>query len=88
MSNRVRLSDLAGMTNPEADRELDRLANAAIAPRNGQRAELAGRIRTFEQRYEMTSDELRTKIRHGEVKETAEIVHWLFLLAARDSGTR
>ena len=85
MSYRLALADLANMSKPEADRALGELVSAAKAPRNGQRAELDARIHQLELEYEMSSDELRENLRNGQVKETAKIAHWLFLIRARDT---
>ena len=41
------------------------------------RAELNERIRVFEHRYEMPSDEMALAYSRGLIRETAEIVEWM-----------
>lgn len=84
MAYHVRLSTLAHMPKPEADKALGDLVASATRRRNGQAAELDARIRQFELRYELSSDELRQKLSVGDMKETDEIASWLFYLKARD----
>lgn len=71
------------MSVEEKERELRRLTDAANAQPNGQRAALDGRIRQLELRYEMTSEEMLGRLARGEIRETAEIADWLFLIETR-----
>ena len=57
----------------------------ASRTKNGGVVSLNARLKKFELRYEMTSEELKNKCAEGKVKETAEIAKWLFLLEARDA---
>jgi hypothetical protein len=82
MSYTVSLADLRNMTPAERDSALSELVTSAKAPRNGQRAVLAAKIRAFETRYEMTSEQMVKCLREGTQKETAEISRWLFWLRA------
>ena len=41
-------------------------------------AELKAKIRTFEQRYERTSGQMATLFDLGAVRETGEILEWMF----------
>ena len=79
----IKLKALSEMTAQEREKTLRELAKGAILPRNGQTSRLDSRIREFEIRFEMTSSELREHLRTGNLKETAEIAKWLFLLEAR-----
>lgn len=85
MSYHVKLSDLACMPIVDSDRVLGELVHSARTNRNGQAAVLDARIRSFEMRYEMTSDQLREGLRAGTIEETADIARWLFTLDARDN---
>ena len=85
MAYHYRLSELATLPVAERQRALERLVESAKSGRNGQASLLNERIRRFELRYEMHSDDLRAKLRAGELSETAEIAQWLFLLAAREN---
>lgn len=83
MSTRVRLSDLSNMGADAQARHLDALVAATAKPRAGAAVSDA-RIRGFEVRYEMGSDEMRSRLGTGELRETAEIAQWLFLLGSRE----
>lgn len=48
-------------------------------------AYLESRIRSFELRYEITSEELLRALEQDRIKETAEIAEWLFLLSALET---
>ena len=82
MSYQVRLSDLSSMGGAQRARVLGNLVQAT---REGTAdfSVLNARIRKMEMRYEMPSTKMRELFRKGELKETAEIAHWLFLLNAR-----
>ena len=78
-----RLSDLAAMTPAEQEVALDVLVAATRASNGTGSAVLNARIRRFEERYEMPSDEMLRRLASGTLEETAEIAEWLFLLDAR-----
>ena len=81
----VRLSDLSYMSESERNQELGKLVEVAKQNRNnGSDPLLNARIRQFEMRYEMSSDTMRERLRTGEIRETAEIAKWLFLLSLRE----
>lgn len=63
------------------------LADALKQPMNGQLMDIEQRIRSFESRYEMTSQEMRGKFRSGDLKETMEICSWLMLLDIHDNAS-
>jgi hypothetical protein len=86
MAQHVRSADLALMSTEERDIVLGRLVESATGPRNGQRAEIEARIRRFELRYEIASEQLLTELATGTRKETAEIAEWLFWLRVRDDS--
>jgi uncharacterized protein YaaW (UPF0174 family) len=85
MSYTVKLTELGQMTQGEQAEVLTELVASAQSKRNGQAAILSARIRVFEQRYEMSSSTLISRLRKGEIKETAEIAMWLSLVNARDT---
>jgi len=80
MALAVRLKDLGSMTAAERAKAVERLAAEASGPVNGLAVAALTKIRTFESRYEMSSDQLIERLRSGQVHETAEIAEWLFLL--------
>lgn len=85
MGYTVKLTELGQMTQNEQAEVLTELVASAQSKRNGQAAILSARIRTYEQRYEMSSSTLLAGLKHGGLKETADIATWLFLLNARDN---
>ncbi|HEX5724436.1 MAG TPA: hypothetical protein VFX98_03170 [Longimicrobiaceae bacterium] len=78
----IRLNDLADMDETEREEALSSLVEAAKTNGAAGRAVLNARIRRFEERYEISSDEMLRRLASGEMKETAEIAKWLFLLNA------
>ena len=85
MTQGMRLSDLAKLAEPEQQMViagLARIAKAGGSP--AARAIMRSKIRVFESRYEMTSSEMLKKFRAGEIRETADISKWLFLISVRD----
>jgi hypothetical protein len=88
MAYHVRLSDLAGMTRDEQNRVLTELNREIDTPRNGQGAVLDARIRELERLYEMSSREMCERLERGELRETADVARWLYLLDARDNRVR
>lgn len=51
---------------------------------NGALADLDAEIIEYERRHEISSLDLRRKLRDGTIKETAEIASWLIALNIRD----
>jgi len=84
MTYRVVLSDLGGMTERERKAELAALVARAKSSGDEAHRTLDSRIRSYELHYEMSSRELLEKLAREEVKETADVSRWLFLLSARD----
>jgi hypothetical protein len=72
------LSELRKM--PATDREtvLGDLIERAQASGNRQRAAIAARIRAYEERYDMSSEDLRAKLIDGRLEETREFSQWMF----------
>lgn len=84
----LRTADLQMMTPEERNTVLSRIAADAVAPTNGQLAVLNARIRTYETRYEMSSSQLLERLAANEIRETADIASWLFLLGVRARSGR
>ena len=82
--NSIKLNALAALSEREREQVLTELIQSARLPRNGQASALDARIREYEIRFEMTSEELHEQLRAGRLIETAEIAQCLFLLDARD----
>lgn len=79
----IRLSELARMTQGQQERVLTALVRKAKAPRSGHVTELDRRLREFELRYEMSSDEMLERFARGELRDTADIARWSLLAHAR-----
>ena len=84
MPVRIALNELGTMSPAELQAETATLMQASRQAEVKGTPSLDSRIRKFEVRYEMTSDELQTLLAEGDVRETAEIAEWLFLLDMRD----
>jgi hypothetical protein len=77
----IRLNDLAAMTPEEKEAALDALAAGMLAPDDGVTESIRNaQIRRFEERYERSSAEMVRALASGEMRETAEISEWLYLL--------
>ena len=61
----------------EQKREVRRIPVVKVPP-GTMEAELQAKIRQFEQRYERPSERMLQLLTWGEVKETAEILEWMF----------
>ena len=85
MAYHVKLSDLATMPVVDSNRVLGELVRSAKSHRNGQSAVLDARISDYELRYEMSSAVMRSRLKDGTLRETADIARWLMTLAARDN---
>ena len=85
MAYHIKLSDLAKMPVPDSNRVLGELVRSAKSRRNGQSAVLDARISDYELRYEMSSVDMRRRLKDGTLRETADIARWLMTLAARDN---
>lgn len=88
MPHRIKLSELAHMTPEEFRAEVSSLARAQETAEREGSPSLDARIRRFEVRYEMSSEELLDRLAAGTQRETADICDWLLLLAARGEQPR
>jgi hypothetical protein len=79
------LSDLRDMDEAQREQQLSALVSASQQQSDATGAAvLQARIDKYERRYEMSSEEMLDQVAKDELKETAEISKWLFLLSARD----
>ena len=85
MAYHVKLSDLAKMPVVDSNSVLGELVRSAKSRRNEQSAVLDARISDYELRYEMSSGDMRRRLKDGTLRETADIARWLMTLAARDN---
>lgn len=82
---RVTLSALSGMQTSDRHRALTALVSEAATPLN-ERSPVNEEIRGFEQRYGMTSGDMRSQVESGRLQDTDDFASWLMLLYARESG--
>lgn len=80
----VLTTDLRSMTEDERRQALAAIVQQGRGVQNGERAILNARIRAYEERYEMSSADLRDALRTGRARETADVARWLFWVEARD----
>ncbi len=85
MGYAVKDVELLSMSEKDRSKTLADLVAAANAPRNGQALRIDARIRKYELRYEMSSNDLLAKLAANTVRETAEIADWLFWIGTRDN---
>src|SRR5436853_514257 len=87
MPHTIKSSDLVYMTEEERRKALAELVNATRQNGDADRTLLRARVRQYELRYEMRSDEMLKQYAAGKIRETAEIADWLFWLGVlKDNG--
>jgi hypothetical protein len=74
----LELEDFLHMTQEEREAELERFFNPTDEDVEAAKRFVDVHVRKYEQRYEMSSERMREKLRNGEIRETAEIDAWLF----------
>lgn len=84
----LRVADLANLTEAERRDQFSKLLSPPAGGVYPAEVGMRSRIRSYEARYEMTSAELLKKLEAGEIRETAEVSEWLFLLSALPNGVR
>ena len=77
---KVRISDLIAQT-PEERRQWLAKVRAPRVP--GEVTKLDLEIRELEQRYGMTTEEMKIAFRRGEVEDTPDIARWLILASLK-----
>ena len=80
MPHAVRVSDLGALSSKERSGVLTRLAKESSGKPNGRADAAFARVRHYEGMYECKSEQLGEKLHSGAMKETNDIVHWLYCL--------
>ena len=80
MHKTIRLSEFRRMNEAEKNAALRELAIGSHSGANGELTLIDARIRAFELRYELTSDQMRSRVAEGLLHETSEIASWLIAL--------
>lgn len=65
-----------GYRSDVIDRSLDKLIMLERAAARRQLADLQGRLRAFEERYQMSSEDFYRRFRAGELGDAADLVEW------------
>ncbi len=84
MKQSLKNSDLKKMSPDEQDEAMRNLVKVARGKPNGEFKDLDAQIEAFEQKHQLSSDELRHELAQGKRKESWEICQWLMLLDQRD----
>ncbi len=80
MPNAVRLSDLRALNTAERSGVFRRLAEDSFEKPNGRADYALARVRLYEATYECKSENLGDRLRSGALRETSDVVHWLYCL--------
>lgn len=81
----IKDADLRNMTEEERDAAWAKLIELARRPVTPERLkEIDDELAVYEQKYGMTSAEMRHKVSWGEMEETSDICDWLMLLRRRE----
>lgn len=81
---RTPVTGFSRLTSAEQEASVKALLDARQVPLNGEVRELDARIAEYQQRFGMSSDEMRGKLASGDLVETVDICRWLMLLKLRD----
>lgn len=83
----LRLSDLALLSDSERERQLELFLSKRhdAESQRQSRQELSENIREYEQRYEVSTAEMRRMVASGQMQETAAICSWLMVAEILDS---
>lgn len=80
MLHQLNTASLSFLGEEAKDEALDALVSHTRTANGSASEYLQNRVKTFELRYEMTSEELLEALADGRQRETAEVAEWLFLL--------
>ena len=83
MKLKVRLSDVSGVTGKRAVGMMTSVTWQASQARGKERKGLDARVKRYELKYGMTSEEMFRRIKGGSMEETPEIAKWMIYLKAR-----
>ncbi len=76
----IRLSEFRRLNEAEKNAALRELAICSQGGTNGDLTLVDARIRALEVRYELTSDQMRSRVAEGLLHESSEIASWLIAL--------
>jgi len=83
----IKLSEFASMSESETKRRVGELFQSAVNPTEKQfqeqKRDIDEQIRTFENRYKMSSCEMKQLLANGGLTENADVCNWLMLLKIR-----
>lgn len=84
MKTSIKSSDLHKLPPERQDEEARRLLKVARGVPNGEQQDLDNQIRQLEEKFKVSSKDLRRELAQGKRPETWEICKWLLLLDQRE----
>lgn len=75
-AKKIELSSLEGLSADNLAVELNTLINASFEPPNGSLKYVEDRVRHFENKYKMTSEEMMNAVASGSLPETEAFATW------------
>ncbi len=80
----LRLSELRGLTFGAASERVRQFVQDSRSLNGDESREINDSIAAYETRYEMSSDEMRLRLKESKLEHTADICRWEMLLEMRD----
>ena len=84
MKHAVKSSELRRMSPERQEEAIQELARAARSQPNGEARDLDQQIHAYEEKFGLSSEDLRRELAQGKRKESWEVCKWLMLLDQRD----
>ena len=84
MKTSIKSSELQKLSPERQDEEARRLLKAARGVPNGEQRDLDSQIRDLEEKFKISSKDLRRELAEGKRPETWEICKWLLLIDQRE----
>ncbi|HEY8205976.1 MAG TPA: hypothetical protein VIG99_00750 [Myxococcaceae bacterium] len=84
MKRMVKGTELRQMSPERQEEAIKELVRAANSPPNGEMRDLDQQICAFEEKFGLSSQELRRELAQGRREESWEVCQWLMLLDQRD----
>lgn len=72
----LKLSDLEGLTDDQIEQKMRPIIQGSLVPPNGSVDCLAAKIGEYERAYQMSSDEMLSKVSSGELQELQDFADW------------
>lgn len=90
LSRGIKLSELSSMSEDEKEAQVDAVLRATVTPTPEQLVEqkksIQKQINQFENCYNMSSEQMKERVKSGELSGDSNICSWLMLLKIQDSS--